>query len=94
MTKTLECVPRQWKVVERHSEEGQLPLLRGDQPAAGTLASDRPRPGRPHLLALVLAAKYGEHLPRDPAESAIYAREGSSLTSRPWRTGSARRPPA
>ena len=59
--------------------EGQLPLLRGDQPAAGPShpIARGPAPG-PNLLALVLAAKYGQHLPLT-RQSAIYAREGVEL---------------
>ena len=52
-------------------------MLRGDQPAAGALAPDRPRAG-PNLLALVLAAKYGQHLPLTRPR-AIDAREGVEI---------------
>jgi transposase len=56
--------------------EGLLPLLRGDQPAPSHPIA-RGRAG-PHLLALVLAAKYGQHLPLT-RQSTIYAREGVEI---------------
>ena len=58
--------------------EALLPQLRGDQSAAGALPSDRAWPAGPDLLALVLAAKYGQHLPLT-RQSAIYAREGVEI---------------
>ena len=60
------------------AREGLLPRVRGGQPAAGALAPDRPWASRPDLLALVLAAKYGQHLPLT-RQSAIYAREGVEI---------------
>ena len=45
------------------AREVLLPLLRGDHPAAGPLASDRAWARRTGLLAQVLFSKYGLHLP-------------------------------
>ena len=45
VTEMLELVPRQWKVVQ-HVREKFSPLLRGDHPAAGAVASDCARTRR------------------------------------------------
>jgi transposase len=75
ITETLECVPRQWKVVEHVREKVSCRCCEAiSQPPAPSHPIARGRAG-PHLLALVLAAKYGEHLPLT-RQSAIYAREG------------------
>jgi transposase len=55
-----------------------VPILRGDHPAAGAIASDCPRTRRPGLLQHILFAKYGPHLPLN-RQSAVYAREGIAL---------------
>ena len=63
ITETLECVPRQWKVVEHVREKVSCRCCEAiSQPPAPSHPIARGRAG-PHLLALVLAAKYGAHLP-------------------------------
>ena len=78
ITETLECVPRRWKVVEHVREKVSCRCCEAiSQPPAPSHPIARGRAG-PHLLALVLAAKYGEHLPLT-RQSVIYAREGVEL---------------
>src|SRR5262249_35111972 len=63
VTETLECVPRRWKVVEHVREKVSCRRCEAiSQPPALSHPIARGRAG-PHLLALVLAAKYGQHLP-------------------------------
>jgi len=63
VTATLECVPRRWKVVEHVREKVSCRRCEAiSQPPAPAHPIARGRAG-PHLLALVLAAKYGQHLP-------------------------------
>jgi transposase len=78
VTETLESLPRRWKVVEHVREK--VSCRRCDaisQPPAPSHPIARGRAG-PHLLALVLAAKYGQHLPLT-RQSTIYAREGVEI---------------
>ena len=78
VTETLECVPRQWKVVEHVREKVSCRCCEAiSQPPAPSHPIARGRAG-PNLLALVLAAKYGQHLPLT-RQSAIYAGEGVEL---------------
>jgi transposase len=78
VTETLECVPRRWKVVEHVREKVSCRMCEAiSQPPAPWHPIARGRAG-PNLLALVLAAKYGQHLPLT-RQSAIYAREGVDL---------------
>jgi transposase len=78
VTETLECVPRRWKVVEHVREKVSCRCCEAiSQPPAPSHPIARGRAG-PNLLALVLAAKYGRHLPLT-RQSAIYAREGVEL---------------
>jgi transposase len=78
VTATLECVPRRWKVVEHVREKVSCRCCETiSQPPAPSHPIARGRAG-PHLLALVLAAKYGQHLPLT-RQSAIYAREGVEI---------------
>ena len=78
VTETLECVPRRWKVVEHVREKVSCRCCEAiSQPPAPSHPIARGRAG-PHLLALVLAAKYGQHLPLT-RQSAIYAREGVEI---------------
>ena len=78
ITETLECVPRQWKVVEHVREKVSCRHCEAiSQPPAPSHPIARGRAG-PNLLALVLAAKYGQHLPLT-RQSAIYTREGVEL---------------
>jgi transposase len=93
VTETLELVPRQWKVIqhvrEKHSCRSCEKIT---QPPAPSHPIARGRAG-PGLLAHVLFAKYGLHLPLT-RQSATYAREGVELsTCRPWPTGSTPRRP-
>jgi transposase len=78
VTETLELVPRQWKVIqhvrEKHSCRSCEKIT---QPPAPSHPIARGRVG-PGLLAHVLFAKYGLHLPLT-RQSATYAREGIEL---------------
>jgi transposase len=79
ITETLEVVPRSWKVIqtvrERHSCRSCETVT---QPPAPFHPIARGRAG-PNLLAMILEAKYGQHLPLNrQAES--YAREGVELS--------------
>src|SRR5215211_3367030 len=78
ITESLECEPRRWKVVEHVREKVTCRCCEAiSQPPAPSHPIARGRAG-PNLLALVLAAKYGQHLPLT-RQSAIYAREGVEL---------------
>jgi transposase len=74
VTETLECEPRRWKVV-RHVRE-KLSCRACEAIAQAPAPSHPIRRGLagPHLLAMVLAGKYGQHLPLH-RQSAAYARE-------------------
>ena len=78
VTETLELVPRQWKVIqhvrEKHSCRSCEKIT---QPPAPSHPIARGRAG-PGLLAHVLFAKYGLHLPLT-RQSVTYAREGIEL---------------
>lgn len=78
VTETLECEPRRWKVVQHVRETMTCRDCEGitETPAPSHPVA-RGRAG-PHLLALVLAAKYGQHLPLN-RQSEIYAREGAAI---------------
>jgi transposase len=78
VTATLECVPRRWKVVEHVREKVSCRRCEAiSQAPAPSHPIARGRAG-PHLLAQVLAAKYGQHLPLT-RQSAIYAGEGVAI---------------
>jgi transposase len=78
VTETLECEPRRWKVIEHVREKVSCRVCEAiSQPPAPSHPIARGRAG-PNLLALVLAAKYGQHLPLT-RQSTIYAREGVDL---------------
>ena len=78
VTESLECEPRQWKVVEHVREKVSCRRCETiSQPPAPSHPIARGRAG-PNLLALVLAAKYAQHLPLT-RQSTIYAREGVAL---------------
>ena len=63
VTETLDCEPRRWKVVEHVREKVSCRACETvSQPPAPSHPIARGRAG-PNLLALVLAAKYGQHLP-------------------------------
>src|SRR3954464_10433603 len=78
VTETLECEPRRWKVVEHVREKVSCRASEAvSQPPAPSHPIARVRAG-PNLLALVLAAKYGQHLPLT-RQSTIYAGAGVEL---------------
>ena len=78
ITESLELVPRQWKVVQHVREKFSCRLCEKiTQPPAPSHPIARGRAG-PGLLAHVLFAKYGLHLPLT-RQSATYAREGIEL---------------
>lgn len=78
VTETLELVPRQWKVIQHVREKFTCRACEAiSQPPAPSHAIARGRAG-PGLLAHVLFAKYGLHLPLT-RQSTTYAREGIDL---------------
>lgn len=78
VTETLELVPRQWKVIQHVREKHSCRSCEAiTQPPAPSHPISRGRAG-PGLLAHVLFAKYGLHLPLN-RQSATYAREGIDL---------------
>jgi transposase len=78
VTEMLELVPRQWKVIEHVREKYSCRSCeRITQPPAPSHPIARGRAG-PGLLAHVLFAKYGLHLPLT-RQSTTYAREGIDL---------------
>jgi len=78
ITETLELVPRQWKVIQHVREKFSCRSCEAiTQPPAPSHPIARGRAG-PRLLAHVLFAKYGLHLPLN-RQSAAYAREGIKL---------------
>ena len=60
------------------SHQAGVHLLRRHRPGAGTEPTDRARHAGPGLLALVLVAKFADHLPLY-RQTVIYAREGVDL---------------
>ena len=78
MTESLELVPRQWKVIQHVREKFSCRTCETiTQPPAPFHPIARGRAG-PGLLAHVLFAKFGLHLPLN-RQSATYAREGIDL---------------
>jgi transposase len=78
VTETLEVVPRQWKVIQHVREKFTCRTCEAiTQPPAPSHPIARGRAG-PGLLAQVLFAKYGLHLPLN-RQSDAYAREGIEL---------------
>ena len=78
VTETLELVPRQWKVIQHVREKHSCRACEKiTQPPAPSHPIARGRAG-PGLLAHVLFAKYGLHLPLT-RQSATFAREGIDL---------------
>jgi transposase len=78
VTETLEMIPRQWKVIEHVREKFSCRTCEQiTQPPAPSHPIARGRAG-PWLLAHILFAKYGLHLPLN-RQSATYAREGIDL---------------
>jgi transposase len=78
VTETLELVPRQWKVIQHVREKFSCRSCEAiTQPPAPSHPIARGRAG-PKLLAHVLFAKYGLHLPLN-RQSDVYEREGIDL---------------
>ena len=78
MTETLELVPRQRKVIQHVRERFSCRACEAiSQPPAPFHPIARWRAG-PRLLAHILFAKYGLHLPLN-RQSATYAHEGVAL---------------
>jgi transposase len=78
VTETLELIPRQWKVIQHVREKFSCRSCEAiTQPPAPSHPIARGRAG-PGLLAHILFAKYGLHLPLN-RQSATYAREGVEL---------------
>ena len=78
VTETLEHVPARWKVIQHVREKFSCRSCEAiSQPPAPSHPIARGRAG-PHLLAHILFAKYGLHLPLN-RQSAAYAREGIEL---------------
>src|SRR5712692_9797478 len=78
VTETLELIPRQWKVIQHVREKFSCRTCETiTQPPAPSHPIARGRAG-PGLLAHILFAKYGLHLPLN-RQSATYAREGIDL---------------
>lgn len=78
VTETLELIPRQWKVIQHVREKFSCRSCEAiTQPPAPFHPIARGRAGA-GLLAHVLFAKYGLHLPLN-RQSEVYAREGIAL---------------
>ena len=78
VTETLELIPRQWKVIQHVREKFSCRACEAiSQPPAPSHPIARGRAG-PTLLAHVLFAKYGLHLPLN-RQSDVYEREGIDL---------------
>ena len=78
MTETLELIPRQWKVIQHVREKFSCRACEEiTQPPAPCHPIARGR-AKPKLLAHVLFAKYGLHLPLN-RQSDVYEREGIDL---------------
>ena len=79
VTETLEVVPRSWKVVQTVRERFSCRSCETiTQPPAPFHPIARGRAG-PNLLAMVLEAKFGQHLPLN-RQSETYGREGVELS--------------
>jgi transposase len=78
VTETLELIPRQWKVIQHVREKFSCRACEAiTQPPAPSHPIARGRAG-PKLLAHILFAKYGLHLPLN-RQSNVYEREGIDL---------------
>ncbi len=78
ITETLEVIPRQWKVVQTVREKFSCRTCETiTQPPAPFHPISRGRAG-PELLAMILEAKFGQHLPLN-RQSESYALEGIHL---------------
>jgi transposase len=78
ITETLEVVPRQWKVIQTVREKFTCRSCeKMTQPPAPFHPIARGRAGA-NLLAMILEAKFGQHLPLN-RQSETFAREGIEL---------------
>ncbi|HEV2042003.1 MAG TPA: IS66 family transposase zinc-finger binding domain-containing protein, partial [Casimicrobiaceae bacterium] len=78
VTRTLECEPRRWKVVEHVREKFSCRDCEGiTEPPAPSHPIARGHAG-PSLLAMILASKFLLHQPLN-RQSAAYAREGVEI---------------
>src|ERR1700712_2037252 len=78
VTETLEVVPRQWKVIQTVRERFSCRACETvSQVPAPFHPIARGRAG-PELLAMILEAKFGQHLPLN-RQSETYAREGVEI---------------
>jgi transposase len=78
VTETLEVIPRQWKVIQTVREKFSCRSCEAiTQPPAPFHPIARGRAG-PHLLAMILFGKFGNHLPLN-RQSEAFAREGIHL---------------
>jgi transposase len=78
VSKTLECEPRRWKIVERVREKF---ACRDCEAITEPPAPSHPIPrgfAGPGLLAMILVGKFGDHLPLN-RQSAAFAREGVEI---------------
>jgi transposase len=78
VSKTLECEPRRWKIIERVREKF---TCRDCDAITEPPAPSHPIPrgfAGPSLLAMILVGKFGDHLPLN-RQSAAFAREGIEL---------------
>ena len=78
VSKTLECEPRRWKIIERVREKF---ACRDCEAVTEPPAPSHPIPrgfAGPSLLAMILVGKFGDHLPLN-RQSAAFAREGVEL---------------
>ena len=89
VTETLELIPRQWKVIQHVREKFSCRACEAiTQPPAPSHPIARGRAG-PKLLAHILFAKYGLHLPLNRQSDSMNAKASIS-TSRRWQIGWAR----
>ncbi len=78
VSKTRECGPRRWKLIERVREKFACRDCEGvTEPPAPSHPIPRGFAG-PSLLAMILVGKFGDHLPLN-RQSAAFAREGIEL---------------
>ncbi|HYA79484.1 MAG TPA: IS66 family transposase, partial [Methylocystis sp.] len=78
VSKTLECEPRRWKIIERVREKFSC---RDCEAISEPPAPSHPIPrgfAGPSLLAMILVGKFCDHLPLN-RQSAAFAREGIEL---------------
>src|SRR5579863_7597746 len=78
VSKTLECEPRRWKIIEHVREKF---ACRDCEAITEPPAPSHPIPrglAGPSLLAMILVGKFGDHLPLN-RQSAAFAREGIEL---------------